>query len=117
MKLFKQNYIVKPSDTAIVHGSGSLEVYATPAMVALMENSATKVIDNLEEGFTTVGIAIDVQHLKASKVGEVLSCTAKLTKNEGRRYEFEIVVENEKAEIVGKANHTRVAVNIERFLS
>ncbi len=116
MKTYSQNHQVKENETAKVVGSGSLEVYATPAMIALMENTATKTITDLEEGQTTVGTYIMVDHLKASKVGENLICTANLIAQDKRKYEFEIEVYNENHEIVGKAKHIRFAVDIERFM-
>jgi len=117
MRTYTQQHLITESETAPVLGSGSLEVYATPAMIALMENTAVKVIDDLETGFTTVGIEINVQHLRASKPGETVTCTAKLVKHEGKLYEFQIVVENAKGDKTGTATHKRVAVRIEKFLN
>ena len=98
-------------------GSGSLEVFATPSMVALMENTAVQSIDDLEEGFTTVGIEINVQHLKASKPGETVICTAELVKQAGKLYEFNLVVMNANGDKTGTATHKRVAVRIDKFMN
>jgi len=117
MKTFTQELIVTNRHTAIYLGSGSLEVFATPAMIALMENTAMQSIDNLDEGFTTVGIEMNVQHLKATPVGEKLSCTAELIRQEKKLYEFSIIVRNAAGIEIGTAIHKRVAVNIAKFMT
>ena len=86
MKTFTQKMIVEKKHAASELGSGFLDVFATPAMIAFMENTASKVIDNLEEGYPTVGIEINVKHQKASKIGEQDSCIAILIKREKRIY-------------------------------
>ena len=117
MKIYSQQHLITESETAAVMGSGNLEVYATPAMIALMENTAVQAIDNIETGFTTVGIEINVQHLRASKPGETVICTAELIKQEGKLYEFQIVVENANGDKTGTATHKRVAVRIDKFMN
>ncbi len=117
MKIYSQQHLITESETAVIMGSGSLEVYATPAMIALMENTAVQAIDDLETGFTTVGIEINVRHLKASKPGETVICTAELVEHEGKLYEFQIVVENAKGDKTGTATHKRAAVRIEKFMN
>jgi fluoroacetyl-CoA thioesterase len=116
MKTNTKKIIVSNELTAAVVGSGLLPVFSTPSMIAFMENTAMDLIE-LKTNESSVGTNINAQHLKASAVGETLSCTATLTANEGRKYSFEIVVENEKNEIVGKATHDRFVVDIERFMS
>lgn len=117
MKIFTQSHLISDNETAYVMGSGSLHVYSTPAMVALMEHTSVQIIDNLAEGITTVGIEINVQHLKASKPGETVICTAELIKLEGKLYEFQIVVENANGDKTGTATHKRVAVRIDKFMN
>lgn len=114
--IYKQNYIVKSNDTAQQFTSGSLAVYATPAMIALMENTSTKAINDLDENFTTVGIEINAKHLKASLVGEELTCTAELVGKNGRMYDFYIEVINAKGDKIGTATHKRAAVNAVEFM-
>ena len=116
MKSYIQSVIVDKNQTAYSLGSGSLDVFATPALVAFMENTAVKALDDLGEGMTTVGTVINVRHLKASKIGEKMTCTATLIHQEGRRYVFEITVVDSSGELTGTATHERVAVHIERFL-
>ena len=116
MKSYTQSILVDKNHTASSLGSGSLEVQGTPAMVAFMENTAVNVIDDLGEGMTTVGTSINVKHLKASKIGEKMTCTAMLIHQEGRRYEFEITVTDSSGELTAIATHERAAVDVERFL-
>lgn len=116
MKTFTQKMIVEKKHAASELSSGFLDVFATPAMIAFMENTASQAIDKLEEGFTTVGIEINVKHLKASKIGEEVSCIAILTKREKQIYNFEITVTDSSEDVIGIATHKRAAVEIERFL-
>lgn len=116
MKTFTQKMIVEEKHAASELGSGSLYVFGTPALTAFMENTASKTINGLEPGMTTVGIEINIKHLKASKIGEKITCTATLTKKEGRLYEFEITATNSAGNIIGTAAHKRIAVEIERFM-
>lgn len=107
---------VEPADLACVHGSGSLQVYATPAMAALMERTACVLLDPyMEEGETTVGISLDIKHLKASLCGMKLSCAATLVQTEGRKTVFEIEV-RDALSVVGTARHERFSVLSEPFM-
>lgn len=114
---YKQSITVQPKDTAAVYGSGSLEVFATPAMVALMENTAVHCLKGyLEEGQDTVGIEINVKHIKATPVGDKVNCKAKVTEIEGRRIRFEIEAEDEKGQI-GYAIHDRFIIDPVKFMA
>ena len=113
---YSQTYTLNITDTADRFGSGLLPVYATPAMIALMENTATKAILDLTDNLTTVGIEINAQHLKASLVGENLTCNARLTSHTGKIYEFYIEVLNSNQEKIGTATHKRAAVNKTDFM-
>ncbi len=117
MNRFTQTIEVSPELTAEHIGSGSLPVYATPALIALMENTATRAIDTLAPGETSVGIAIAAQHLKASAVGEQITCTAQITAIDGRKISFDISATNEAEETIGTATHDRFVVNAEKFMS
>lgn len=108
--------LVERADTAQEVGSGSLLVYATPCMVALMEGAACNALKGkLAEGETSVGTRMDVQHLAATPVGMEVRAESRLTAVDGRRLTFEITAFDEAGEI-GKATHERVVVKTERFL-
>jgi predicted thioesterase len=113
---FSQQLIVKPSQTAEKLGSGLLAVFSTPSLVAFMENTAMQMID-LPEGASSVGTSIAVKHLKASKIGEELTCVANLIEVDGRRYAFELKVTDLKGDLVGEGKHERFVVDIARFMS
>ena len=81
-KSYTQEIIVGPKDTALAHGSGHLEVFATPAMVGLMENTAIHCLEGMLEPDTdTVGIEIHVQHTKATAVGKKVMCKRRSSKS------------------------------------
>ena len=103
--------------TAIEMGSGDMMVYATPAMVALMENAAMLcVVHDLEEGLTTVGIEMQTSHLKASALGAQIRAEAELIEIDGRRLEFKVSA-YEGETLIGEGKHVRFIVNKEKFLS
>ncbi len=107
---------VEEKDLACVHGSGSLQVYATPAMAALMERTACVLLEPyMEEGETTVGVSLNLQHLKASLCGMKLVCTATLVQVEGRKTVFDIEV-RDAISVVGTARHERFSVLAEPFM-
>ena len=98
-------------------GSGDLHVYATPAMVALMENEAKlAVAEHLPEGSTTVGAMVNTSHVKPSPIGDTIKTTAVLTDIEGRKLTFSIKAEDSKG-IIGEAVHVRYSVDREKFMS
>lgn len=108
---------VTSANTAVALGSGDLEVFATPALVALMENAAMKAVQaELPEGSTTVGAFIETTHVKPSAVGEEVSATAVLETVEGRKLSFHITATDTKG-TVGEATHIRYVVDRERFMS
>ncbi len=113
---FQQEMTVEEKDTAIAQGSGNLPVFATPAMVAFMENTAVKCIEKeLETGEDSVGMEINVRHLKATKVGGRLKAEAEVTAREECLIAFVVKV-YDKDEIVGYADHKRFLINPERFM-
>lgn len=103
--------------TAEYIGSGDLAVLATPAMCALMENAAMMAVaPQMEEGQTTVGTALNIEHLRATKVGEVVTATAVLTEVNGRELKFNIAA-RDAVGIIGEGTHTRFIVNREKFMA
>ena len=109
--------VVDNSNTAVALGSGDMDVFATPAMVALMENAAMNAVaSHLEQGQTTVGTQITTSHIKASALGATISATATLTAVDGRSLTFSIVA-SEGDKTIGEGTHTRFIVDRERFLA
>lgn len=107
---------VTPQLTAAAMGSGDLPVYATPAMVALMEQAAmTAVAGHLPEGSTTVGAEMNVSHIKPSAVGAVVTATAVLTGIEGRKLLFNVGA-RDAGGMIGEGVHVRYVVDRERFM-
>jgi fluoroacetyl-CoA thioesterase len=103
--------------TALYMGSGSLEVYATPAMIALMEAAAVNAIDHLlPEGQSSVGIALNVKHISATLPGEEVRAQAEVIDVNGRRVIFEVRAWDEH-DLIGEGTHTRYVVDVDRFLS
>lgn len=108
--------VVGESDTAQNVGSGTLPVFATPMMVALMENAAMKAVEQLlSEGETTVGSELNVKHLRPTAVGEEVEVTAILTLHEGRKLTFSVTA-SDKNGTIGEGTHVRYIVNIEKFM-
>lgn len=102
--------------TAEYIGSGDLAVLATPAMCALMENAAMMAVaPHLEAGQTTVGTALNIEHLRATPIGKTVTATAVLTEVEGRKLSFNIAARDEKG-IIGEGTHSRFVVDRERFM-
>ena len=109
--------VVSRDNCASVVGSGGLDVFATPSMVALMENAAMNAVAPfLPEGATTVGAEINTTHIKPSALGIEVRATATLTAVEGRKLLFEIEA-CDATGLIGKGTHVRFIVDVERFMS
>lgn len=114
---FTSNTVVSLDNCAAGMGSGDLEVFATPALVALMENAAMNVVASvLPNGSTTVGAEINTTHIKPSAIGARVQATAKLVAVEGRKLTFEVEACDEKG-LIGKGSHVRFIVDKERFMA
>lgn len=112
----KVSTLVEKEDTAQEVGSGSLLVYATPCMVALMEGAACEAIEaGLEEGQTSVGTELNIQHISATPVGLEVSAEAEVIAVEGKLITLAVRAYDEAGDI-GKGTHKRVLVNAQRFL-
>ena len=108
---------VDESRSAETMGSGSLRVYATPALVARLEHAACEALKGmLEDGVTTVGTQMNVSHVAATPIGMTVRAEAVLTAQEGRAYTFAIEAYDD-AGLIGKAEHQRVAVKTDKFMA
>lgn len=108
---------VAAQNTAAAMGSGDLSVFATPAMVALMENAAmTAVAAALPEGSTTVGTQMTVEHIKASGSGAEITATAVLAEVDGRKLTFNVGARDAEG-MIGEGVHVRFVVDREKFMA
>lgn len=109
---------VGEADTAIAMGSGDVPVLASPRVVALAEQAAVEAIKGtLEEGKTSVGAWVELDHSAPSRVGETVFAEATLLGVHGRKLEFSVTVRNEAGEELARIRHRRVVVTREKFLS
>jgi predicted thioesterase len=107
---------VEAENLASAYGSGSIEVFGTPGLVALMERAAcAAVASHLADGQTTVGTRIDVRHLAATPAGLEVRATAELTHVDGRRLIFNVEAFDD-AEKIGEGTHERMIVDAARLL-
>jgi fluoroacetyl-CoA thioesterase len=107
---------VDENQTASFYGSGSLDVFATPAMIALMENTAkTCVQPGLPEGYSTVGIDVNVKHIKATPVGMKVRAEVLVEKVDRSKLFFKVEAYDEKGKI-GEGTHVRYIINSEEFM-
>ncbi|MFI3289409.1 MAG: thioesterase family protein [Rikenellaceae bacterium] len=108
---------VTEANTAATMGSGDLAVFATPAMIALMENAAMKAVaEALSEGSTTVGTEMNATHIKASGLGAEIVATAVVTEVEGRKITLNVGARDGES-LIGEGVHTRFIVDREKFMS
>lgn len=107
---------IRDADTAVAMGSGDVPVLATPRLVALCEQAACVALDGaLDEGDTTVGLAVDIKHLAPSAIGCSVVAEARLEAVDGRRATFACRVTQGDTE-VARGRHVRVVVNRAQFL-
>ncbi len=108
--------LVQESNTAYTMGSGTLPVFATPAVAALMEQAAYKLVQPfLDDGITTVGTMLTLRHLSASPIGAEISAKAVLKELDGRHYVFEVSA-YDCAGLIADGKHERFSVKTEGFL-
>lgn len=109
--------VVTEHNTASAVGSGLVPVFATPYMIALMENSAVNAVTpHLEEGQGTVGTHLDVSHDAATPVGMKVWAECTLKEIDGKRLVFDVAAFDE-AGLIGKGTHERFIINTEKFLA
>lgn len=109
--------VVRETNTALAMGSGSLHVFATPSMIALMEQAACNAVACcLDEESTSVGTFVNITHDAATGMGKTVTATATLVEVQGRKLVFEITAADEDKQI-GKGTHERFIVNKEKFMA
>jgi fluoroacetyl-CoA thioesterase len=114
---FHRDKTTEPQESAAAVGSGGLDVYSTPSLVALFECTALRgLAPLLPEGFGTVGIDVHVKHMKATKIGKKVRCTATVTAVEGKKVTFSGEMFDEDGQI-GEGTHIRYVVNNADFLN
>ena len=112
-----QTIKVTEENTAATMGSGTLAVFATPAMIALMEKTAyLSVQDALDEGMGSVGTYLNVKHLAATPVGMQVTCESELMEIDARRLVFTVKAYDETG-LIGEGTHERFIVLNEKFLA
>ena len=111
----REEIIVTKERTAIAMKSGTLEVFATPAMIALCEDTAKNSISSdLEENMTTVGTLINIKHLAPTPLDMKVYCESELVKIDGRALTFELKVYDE-CGLIGEGTHQRFIVDSQKF--
>lgn len=109
--------VVDATNVASAVGSGGLQVFSTPSMVALMEHAAmTAVAPFLAEGDTTVGGHISTSHIAPSPIGATIEAEATVTAVEGKKIEFQVEARCGE-QVIGRGTHIRFIVNAAKFMS
>lgn len=109
--------VVDETNIASKAKSGSLPVFATPCMVALMEQAAAELLQKyLDDGSTSVGIQMNVSHLAATAIGATVTATAKVTAVDRRKVDFTVTA-FDNAGLIGKGEHARFVVETEKFMA
>ncbi len=106
---------VTGDNTALKFGSGSVDVFGTPAMIALMEEASINTVDkNFPEGFATVGIELSIKHIAATPKGMNITASAELIEIDGKRLVFKVEAFDE-VEKIGEGIHQRYIIELEKF--
>lgn len=108
--------VVSEQNTAVAYGSGGVEVFATPAMIGLMEGAACNGVNPyLPEGKSTVGTLVNVSHTAATPKGMKVTAEAELVEIDGKRLVFKVAAYDEK-EKIGEGVHERFIITLDRFM-
>ncbi len=106
---------VNEANTAKTMGSGTLDVFATPALIALMEETCWRsVADQLEDGCGTVGTLLEIRHTAPTPIGMDVTCESELVEVDGRRLVFTVQAHDAKG-LVGEGRHERFVIQNEKF--
>ena len=113
--IFKKEITVTENLLAVNVGSGDVSVYATPMMLALMEEVSAKCLQGfLDDGMTSVGTSISSSHVAATPMRMIVEASAKIIAVDGRKVSFAISASDEKG-VIGEGSHERFIVNLEKF--
>lgn len=113
----RKEIIVTEKESAKSLGSGLLDVYATPAMIALMEGCASESVSSyLDEGCGTVGTMVNIKHLAATPLGMKVWCESELIEAEGRRLLFSVKAYDEVG-LIGEGTHERFVIVNDKFFA
>lgn len=116
-KKYTSSLVVEEKHLACNVGSGDLQVFATPMMMALMENAAMLcVADELDENSSTVGGRISSSHIKPTGLGHTVTATAELVAAEGRKLTFKVSASDEDG-LIGEGEHLRFIIDKTRFMA
>ena len=108
---------VTSQQSAVAMGSGSLPVFATPALIAQMEAATVAAVDPyLRKGYTSVGIEVQVRHVAATPLGEYVTSMAEITRIDGKRVELQVRSWDEH-ELIGEGTIIRYVIDAEEFMS
>lgn len=114
---YEYNMIVKPEHTAIAFKSGSVDVLSTPCLIANMEMVCYKAVDDkLDNGYTTVGTKINIDHVAATPINMEVNFNSTLISIDNARLLFLVKAYDQK-ELIGTGTHERYIINIEKFIS
>lgn len=106
---------VNEANTAKTMGSGTLDVFATPALIALMEETCWRsVADQLDEGCGSVGTLLEIRHTAPTPIGMDVTCESELVEVDGRRLVFTVQAHDAKG-LVGEGRHERFVIQNEKF--
>ena len=107
---------VTDENTAIKYGSGAVGVFATPAMIGLMENASINSVDSyLPKGYATVGTKVEIKHIAATPIGMEVVARSELLEIDGLKLKFKIEARDDR-EKIGEGTHTRYVIKLEEFL-
>lgn len=112
----EMSFLVEEEHLAIHIGSGSARVLATPWMITYLERTARLFLaELLPEGYSSVGVHVDVRHLAPTPLGGIVRASVEVTSIDGLKVDFSVKAWDEH-EQVGSGSHRRVVIDEERFL-
>lgn len=113
---YKETKTVTINDTAKIFGSGAAEVFATPMMIGLMEAASMNAVkEYLPQGFSTVGVSVNIKHLSATAVGKKVWAEAELVEIDRKRLVFKVDAYDEDKKI-GEGTHERFIIDEQKFM-